>query len=526
MKKSFKLFAAAIFALTSFVSAQAVETLTVCDANNTSNYVPFWNQDFQSTMHSQLIYPADMLADMSGQQINSVTFFLKDDGLYADGGMLVIKMGETDNPTYASASDFRTNLVQVAAMPLSQGVMQLVIELTTPYNYQGGNLVIDFSNTEHGDDNFYGWNSWYGLITSNHNAINSRGELATFLPKAAFDYGVPQEWEATVTPEELTFNLPAEREEVQTITVLNKGLNAFTPVISSVAEPFSIDVQPVELAMGHTLEILVKFAPTVPGSYTETITIDCGDAGSFQVVVNATATDPVYEVVVGDKTTSDGYLPLYCYYLDEVGTLGQMIYTEEMMGAAKGNKITKVTYYNTAVKNYNGQVLQLSFKPVEQDGFTEATALTEFTAVATLQLGNNVEEFLFVLDEPYQYDGGNLAVEVQVIESEGGFNYTSFYGNRYDYNPSFYHYASTNKMSDFLPMTNFTYDKAGTPEPGVRGDVDGNNEVSIADVTALIDILLGSGEPTTAADCNLDGEVGISDVTALIDYLLSGSWAE
>ena len=101
MKKSFKLFAAALFALTSFVSAQAVEVLTVCDASNTSNYVPFWNLDFQSTMHSQLIYPADMLTDMAGQQINSVVFYLKDNGLYADGGMLVVKMGETANPEYA-----------------------------------------------------------------------------------------------------------------------------------------------------------------------------------------------------------------------------------------------------------------------------------------------------------------------------------------------------------------------------------------------------------------------------------------
>ena len=58
------------------------------------------------------------------------------------------------------------------------------------------------------------------------------------------------------------------------------------------------------------------------------------------------------------------------------------------------------------------------------------------------------------------------------------------------------------------------------------GDVNDDNTVSIADVTALIDYLL-SGNTTInadAADVNDDNNVTIADVTALIDYLLSGSW--
>ena len=66
--------------------------------------------------------------------------------------------------------------------------------------------------------------------------------------------------------------------------------------------------------------------------------------------------------------------------------------------------------------------------------------------------------------------------------------------------------------------------KGGT---ALRGDVNGNNEVTIADVSALIDYLLtgdATGINMAAADCNgLDG-VTIADVSALIDYLLTGSW--
>ena len=60
-----------------------------------------------------------------------------------------------------------------------------------------------------------------------------------------------------------------------------------------------------------------------------------------------------------------------------------------------------------------------------------------------------------------------------------------------------------------------------------RGDVNGDGQVKINDVTALIDYLLSSdatGINVTAADCNQDGQVKINDVTALIDYLLSGAW--
>jgi hypothetical protein len=60
-----------------------------------------------------------------------------------------------------------------------------------------------------------------------------------------------------------------------------------------------------------------------------------------------------------------------------------------------------------------------------------------------------------------------------------------------------------------------------------RGDVNGDGNVNISDVTALIDYLLSgeaSGIDTEAADCNQDGSINISDVTALIDFLLAGRW--
>lgn len=56
------------------------------------------------------------------------------------------------------------------------------------------------------------------------------------------------------------------------------------------------------------------------------------------------------------------------------------------------------------------------------------------------------------------------------------------------------------------------------------GDVNNDNEVNIADVTALIDYLLGTSNTNInleAANVNGDNEINIADVTALIDSLLN-----
>ena len=53
------------------------------------------------------------------------------------------------------------------------------------------------------------------------------------------------------------------------------------------------------------------------------------------------------------------------------------------------------------------------------------------------------------------------------------------------------------------------------------GDVNNDGEVNIADVNAVIDVILG-GSSNTAADVNNDGEINIADVNAIIDIILGG----
>ncbi len=77
--------------------------------------------------------------------------------------------------------------------------------------------------------------------------------------------------------------------------------------------------------------------------------------------------------------------------------------------------------------------------------------------------------------------------------------------------------GSTTQAGYLDDFTFFVRDK------NVKGDVNGDGEVNIADVNALIDFIL-SGNASDAADVNGDGEVNIADINAIIDIILGGSW--
>ena len=54
----------------------------------------------------------------------------------------------------------------------------------------------------------------------------------------------------------------------------------------------------------------------------------------------------------------------------------------------------------------------------------------------------------------------------------------------------------------------------------LKGDVNGDGEVNIADINAIIDMIL-SGRSDPSGDVNGDGEVNIADINAVIDIILS-----
>lgn len=78
--------------------------------------------------------------------------------------------------------------------------------------------------------------------------------------------------------------------------------------------------------------------------------------------------------------------------------------------------------------------------------------------------------------------------------------------------------SSGNPTGDYFAVDNVKLTEITTQ----TGDVNGDGQVNISDVTALIDILLAGTTPPAGCDVDGSGSVNISDVTALIDLLFSG----
>lgn len=94
-----------------------------------------------------------------------------------------------------------------------------------------------------------------------------------------------------------------------------------------------------------------------------------------------------------------------------------------------------------------------------------------------------------------------------------------------DYNPTLYVPAeSVEAYKSTFPWSRFSKIVGGMPK---LGDVDGDDNVDVADVVAQIDYVLGGSSTSfnsDNADVTWDGRIDVSDVVDLINYLLQGTW--
>ena len=118
-------------------------------------------------------------------------------------------------------------------------------------------------------------------------------------------------------------------------------------------------------------------------------------------------------------------------------------------------------------------------------------------------------------------DDESAAATIIFVNAESR-NYLRYNENAANNNPLFSCY---NEESSVMTPA-YIFKVKGDEPVGLRGDVDLSGDVSIDDVTALIDYLLMGTEAPATADCDLSGDVSIDDVTCLIDYLLTGNWPE
>ena len=205
MKKFFTFIAVAVLAF----AAQA-NVLTVCDSEDTNTNVPIYGLyvDVNGTL-GQMIYPADMIADLAGGEITQVKFFTP--GINFTGVKLQLSLKSVDQVNfddYVAVPDMEA----VAVCNPAEDDTELVFELAEPFTYENGNLAVEVKVIETAGDwattQFYGefmtYNASYYQYQSSWSSTPSRWN-SIFLPKAEFtfnDGGVTPP--TPPTPEELT----------------------------------------------------------------------------------------------------------------------------------------------------------------------------------------------------------------------------------------------------------------------------------------------------------------------------------
>ena len=244
------------------------------------------------------------------------------------------------------------------------------------------------------------------------------------------------------------------------------------------------------------------------------------------------------------------------FYISHTGA--QMIYTPDLLTGMEGKDGLKIKYlnfkfycesYEEIIRNakvYLREIDETEFATV--DGVKQFFDFGELVAegrydIDLLEYYGEDQVLALEMEEPFPFTLGKSLLVTIVLDAEDddnctmGSDYAPFYtsgirGKAMTYTDnwtSFVDYASGSDFPDAsaslgcgtnveLPVTEvgYTYDR-------MLGDVNGDGNISISDVTTLIDMLVGAatGYPVNA-DMNEDGSISIADVTELIDQLLNG----
>ena len=180
----------------SSLSLSAQSTLTVADGTTTNSYVPVYGLYVDDFVRCQTIYPAGMLADLTGESILGLVYYLSTPAAASWGSAtFVVNIMEVADTALTGFVDMsNATLVYSGSLDATQSTME--INFAFPYTYMGGNLLIEIYNTLEGtykSASFYGITatgaSWQGY--NGTSVENITGSTRAFIPKTTFLYGNP-----------------------------------------------------------------------------------------------------------------------------------------------------------------------------------------------------------------------------------------------------------------------------------------------------------------------------------------------
>lgn len=209
MKKILSILAAVL--LTSGV--YALEK-TVANGTKTNSNVPVYGSYADCAQRSQLIYPSSLIAALNGYQIKALAFYIKDyipNKSWTGYSVLLAEVSATDFASQEWNTEKEPELVFTGNLNGTSG--KLLIEFDKPFDYHGGNLLIEFRHDKLGAysrADFLGesQNTYTGISKHSEDAA-SWTELSSpagryFMPKLTLTYA-----KAAACPKPLALKLKA-----------------------------------------------------------------------------------------------------------------------------------------------------------------------------------------------------------------------------------------------------------------------------------------------------------------------------
>lgn len=499
----------------------------VADGTATCDEVPFYMYNLDTPgMGSQILYPASMINRAVGKQISGLKFFLSGGGYGKNWeAPVVIKMGTTTENEYETAGRINANMTEVFNGTISGYASGNVLEINfdTPFIYSGDNLLLDFSLPAKGNN----WlaASFYGINTSEYSSLavkNSNDlKLERFIPHTIFYAEELKDYSAKISTQALEFKkLKLGRTQELSFTITNNGMLPIPVSMSSLeGTPFSATLSTSVLESGKSVTVPVVFEPVEAGDASATITIDAGEAGTFEIAL--TGSCRVTEIIDGELTLFDedatsAYFPIYMQYGDKQGTGSQVIYTAQELSRINGKQITGLTYYIaneegaprdcvTPVKISLGATDKTIF---DDNEFEELEMSDVFEGNLEIAEGGKIAKLVFTT--PYLYSGGNLLVQIETAADDGGYMQVQFLGEESAYGSSVYRYKSYSyymvTLGSFRPMTTFDY--ADPVEYGVavsKSDIDFGTLKIGRTLTSNVTVSNYGSKDVTIALSGLDG---------------------
>ena len=152
--------------------------------------LPVYGYWHDANQHNQMVYPASMLTDMVGSKIVEIKFY--PERMKMNGGVVTLSLMTTDQVEYTEQT-LLTGLTPIATATPVKGSREFIFTFDEPFEYTGGNLVVDALVTTAGQMNlesstFYGVATEYWASLEAWSYYGYNVGFVSFLPKATFLY--------------------------------------------------------------------------------------------------------------------------------------------------------------------------------------------------------------------------------------------------------------------------------------------------------------------------------------------------